>query len=262
MSESFVTVTQSAGIARVTLNRPERLNALTEPLLQQLCAHLDALAADPGTRVVVLTGAGRGFCAGQDLADRDPRRHAHPFDLEEIQRRLFHPVILGLREMPKPVIAMVNGIASGAGVGLALACDLVVAAEGASFALSFVKLGLSADAGVARALSAALGPARARAALMLGETITAPRAAELGLIHTCVPDTELEARTAKIAEQLACGPQSALAAIKHAVAAAQALPDPREALAAEAHAQGVAGRDPDYPEAVLAFLERRPVRFR
>lgn len=259
MAENPVLLRQEAGVARITLNRPDRLNALTRQLLEELAAVTAEVSADPSVRVICITGSGRGFCAGQDLSERDPRTLTGPFDLDAIQRDLFHPLILTLSTTPKPVIAAVNGIAAGAGAAIALAADVVIAGTGAKFAFSFAKVGLSVDAGLGRALTLACGPARARALLMLSETLTAPEAETLGLIWKVVPDESLAAECDAIAARLAATPRSALAGIKAAVAASH-LPLP-DYLLTEARLQGAAGAHPDYAEGVLAFLEKRAPRF-
>ncbi|RKF16820.1 2-(1,2-epoxy-1,2-dihydrophenyl)acetyl-CoA isomerase [Roseovarius spongiae] len=250
------------GVGMVTLNRPARLNALTRDLMLDLARALDGLAADDAVRVVCLTGAGRAFCAGQDLTERDPRAHPDPFDLEALQVELFHPVLRLIATMQKPVVARVNGLAAGAGASLALACDIVIAAQGARFIQSFSKVGLSVDAGGGWALVRALGPARARALLMLGEALGADEAAAAGLIWRAAPDAALDAEIAALTARLLATPRGALRGIKRAVAAATEAEDFDAYLAAEAALQGEAGRDPDYAEGVLAFLEKRAPKFR
>ncbi len=247
-------------VAVLSLNRPARLNAVTADLLIALRGELETLAGDERTRAVVLTGSGRGFCAGQDLADRDPRKGGAMPDLAETQRALFHPVVRLLAGLDKPVVAAVNGVAAGAGAGLALACDIVLAGRSAQFALSFAKVGLSADAGVGHRLVRALGPARARALLMLGESIPAGQAADWGLIWRALDDTALLPEAEALAARLAEGPGVAYGLIRRTVAAAEAL-DFDAYLEAEAELQGAAGRTADYREGVLAFLEKRPPLF-
>ena len=249
MSYETLDVTVAAGVARIAFNRPDKLNALTRVMLHELGSALDAAAENDDVRVISLTGRGRAFCAGQDLSERDPRKLGGPLDLAAIQRELFHPIVRKLRETPKPVVACVT----------ALAADIVLASTDAKFALSFAKVGLSVDAGLGRALAQGLGPARARAALMLGETLTAKQAAEAGLIWAAVPDPELDAAHETLLERLTHTPRTALSGIKTAIAAAHL---PLNAyLEIEAAAQGRAGAHPDYSEGVLAFLERRPARF-
>jgi 2-(1,2-epoxy-1,2-dihydrophenyl)acetyl-CoA isomerase len=259
MSENTVLYRVESGIAHITLNRPERYNALTRQLLLDLGPAIDNAAADDAVRVISLTGSGRGFCAGQDLSERDPRKLDGPLDLAAIQRELYHPVIRTLNETPKPVAACVNGIAVGAGAGLALAADIVLAAESASLAFSFARIGLAADAGVGRALINALGMPRAKAILMLGETLTADEAQRCGLIWRTVADGDLGREYQTLLNKLAATPRASLAGFKSALASAHlTLPD---YLEIEADAQGRAGRNPDYAEGVLAFLEKRKPDF-
>lgn len=244
-------------VATITLNRPERLNALTRELMLRLADALQDAAAHPDVRVISLTGAGRGFCAGQDLSERDPRQLDGPLDLEAIQKELFHPVVRAIAGTPKPVVAAVQGVAAGAGASLALAADIVVAGAGAKFLLSFSKVGLSVDAGGGLALTRNLGPARAKALLMLGEGLSGEAAEAAGLIWKAVPDDALAEAQQGILDQLAATPVEALSGIKLAIAAAAGAADLESYLAEEARLQGIAGRHPDYAEGVLAFLERR-----
>lgn len=248
-------------VATITFNRPGRLNALTRELLTALRAAVERCADDDEIRAVLITGAGRAFCAGQDLDERDPRRRAEPFDLEAIQHELFHPVILGLAALPQPVVVAVNGIAAGAGSSLALAGDIVLAARSARFVQSFVKVGLSVDAGGGWRLVRALGPARATALLMTGGALSAEDAAAAGLLAECVDDDALARRARDLAESLSRAPRTAVSAIKRAVAAAEKSANLAAYLEREAALQGEAGAHPDYREGVLAFLERREPRF-
>ena len=250
------------GLATITLDRPARRNALTAPMLASLGRRLAEAAADPEARAIVLTGSGRAFCAGQDLNDRDPRVVAWPPDLEAIQRDLFHPVITAMRGSEKPILAVVNGVAAGAGVGLALAADIVIAAQGAPFVLSFSKIGLSADAGVGRLLVEALGAPRARALLLTGATLSAAEAVASGLIFRATPDDDLAREAAAIARALADGPTFAYRLIRRAVDAAAGSAGFEDYLAEEARLQGAAGSSEDYREGVLAFLEKRAPQFR
>ncbi len=249
------------GIARITLTRPDRLNALTRNLMLDLADTLKRASEDDSIRVISITGSGRGFCAGQDLSERDPRKLDGPRDLEAIQKELFHPIVLAMRQAPKPVVACVNGIAAGAGAALALAADIVLASKSARFAFSFSKVGLSVDAGGGYALVKAIGPARTRAILMLGETLPATDAAQAGLIWKAVDDAELQTAHEALLSQLAASPRQALQSIKKAVTAAESATI-ETYLAEEARLQGLAGRDPDYAEGVLGFLEKRAPQFR
>lgn len=261
MSDQPIQLKRIRGLATIILNRPERLNALNQDLIVSLRQTLEAVASDNNVRVVCLTGSGRAFCAGQDLTERDPRIHKHPFDLEAIQKSMYHPVIRLLTEMPKPVVAKVNGLAAGAGASLVMATDIVIAASSAKFSFSFVKVGLSVDAGGGWTLSQALGPARARAILMLGEEISAKTAEELGLVYRCVEDEDMDDTVNSVLDELLNSPRTALASIKHTIRAAQTQQNFEDYLQQEAKLQGEAGRSSDYAEGVLAFLEKRKANF-
>lgn len=245
------------GVATLTLNRPDRLNAITRDLLLALRGAFETVATDDAVRVICLTGAGRGFCAGQDLGERDPRGRTEPFDVEAIQIELFHPIVRAIANTPKPVVASVNGVAAGAGASFALACDIVVAAQSAKFIQSFSRVGLSVDAGGGLALVNSLGLPRAKAALMLGEAIPADEAAAMGMIWKAVPDPALRDETAALCARLAATPRTALACIKQAMTAVATATDLDDYLKQEAALQGIAGSHPDYAEGVLSFLEKR-----
>jgi 2-(1,2-epoxy-1,2-dihydrophenyl)acetyl-CoA isomerase len=244
----------------ITLNRPARLNALTAELLVSLRRRFAEAECDPKIHSILLTGAGGAFCAGQDLNDRDPRKVVWPLDLEAIQKEYFHPIILAMKTSSKPIVVGVNGVASGAGVGLALAGDIVIASDTAHFALSFAKVGLSADAGCGWHLVNTLGAPRARALLLTGASISAPQALELGLIWRRVPQSELTHSALEIARSLAQGPTVAFGLIKKAVALAENH-SLEEYLSQEALLQGIAGASEDYREGVLSFLEKRSAKF-
>lgn len=259
MNDGILQASVESGVARLVLNRPARLNALTRDLMVALRAALENADRRDDVRVISLSGAGRAFCAGQDLSERDPRVLDAPLDLAAIQRELFHPVIRAIAETSKPVVAKVNGVAAGAGASIALAADLVLACSSARFVFSFAKVGLSVDAGLGRSLVQAIGPARARGLLMTGGTLSAVDAAGVGLIWQAVPDENLNAVHDGTLRELAAAPRRAIAGIKKAVASAD-LPLP-DYLAIEAELQGLAGAHPDYAEGVLSFLERRPAQF-
>jgi 2-(1,2-epoxy-1,2-dihydrophenyl)acetyl-CoA isomerase len=258
--EAPVLVSINGATATIALNRPERLNALTEPMLLALASALEHAAGDDAVRVVLLKGEGRAFCAGQDLSDRDPRLHPEPFDLEAIQKRLFHPVVRTMKEMDKPVVAAVSGVAAGAGAAIALAADIVVAADEARLALSFSKVGLSVDAGAGFALVRSLGAARTRGLLLTGGALSGAEAAQAGLIFKSVPDSQLAEEVDRLTASLASGPTIAYGAIKRAVRAAE-TGEYDAYLAKEASLQGRAGASDDYREGVLAFLEKRAPHF-
>jgi 2-(1,2-epoxy-1,2-dihydrophenyl)acetyl-CoA isomerase len=251
----------SDGYCVLTLNRPERLNALTPELLRALHAALARCADDAAIRAVLITGAGRAFCVGQDLSERDPRKTPWPLKLGEIQEELFHPVVLAMKALAKPVVIAVNGAAAGAGFSLALAGDIAIAARGARFIPSFAKVGLSVDAGGGWHLVRALGAARAKALLMTGQALSAAEAESAGLIWKCADDAALMAEAEALTAQLAQGPTRAFAAMKKAVAAAGAAASFEEYLREEARLQGETGLTADYREGVLAFLEKRTPGF-
>ncbi|HEX6980726.1 MAG TPA: 2-(1,2-epoxy-1,2-dihydrophenyl)acetyl-CoA isomerase PaaG [Alphaproteobacteria bacterium] len=243
------------GVARITLNRPDKLNAFTAEMHAELA---DALAkTESGARAVLITGAGRGFCAGQDLSQR--RGDDIP-DLGDTIERMYNPLIRRLRGMEIPVICAVNGVAAGAGANLALACDIVLAARSASFLQAFVKIGLVPDSGGTWFLPRLVGDARARALAMLGEKITAEQAESWGLIWRVVDDERLMEEAGALARHLAQQPTKALGFIKRALNAA-ATNSLDAQLDLERDLQRAAGRTADYREGVAAFLEKRAPKF-
>lgn len=247
------------GCARITLNRPERLNSFTASMHAELRAALDHVEAE-GARVLVITGAGRAFCAGQDLNDRTVTADGTPPDLGDSVERNYAPLVKRLAALPIPVIAAVNGVAAGAGANLALACDLVIAAESASFIQPFCKLGLIPDTGGSYHLPRLVGRARALGLALLGEKLPARQAAEWGLIWECVPDADFATRIDALAAQLASGPTYGYAQTKRALAASLGH-SLDEQLALEARLMRDCGRSQDYREGVAAFLEKRAPRF-
>lgn len=251
-----VTVHHADGVCSITLNRPEVLNALTPDLMLRLRAAVDAAAADSTVRAVLLTGAGRGFCAGADLTA--PR--AADTDSGTLLREFYHPVVLGLRSMAKPVIAAVNGVAAGAGMSLALAADVVLAAESASFLQAFARIGLVPDAGSTWLLDRYAGSMRARALAMLAERIPAQEARDYGLVWRTYPDAELMPAARALAVQMAQMPTQALALIKQALDSASGA-SLAEQLEVEATLQSRASRTHDFREGVAAFREKRAPRF-
>jgi len=247
-------VERDGGVLRLTLNRPDRLNALTGPMHAALMAALHQ-AQDAAVRAVLLTGAGRGFCAGQDLTEVTPDH-----DLGATLEQRFNPLIRALRELPKPVVCAVHGVAAGAGANLALACDIVVAGQSARFIQAFVRIGLIPDAGGTWMLPRLVGDARARAMAMLGEPVGAAQAEAWGLIWRVLPDETLLETAAGIAATLAGLPTEAMRLMKQAFAASgQNTFDAQ--LDLERDLQRAAGRTPDFREGVQAFLEKRPARF-
>jgi len=247
------------GIARITLNRPDKLNSFTAAMHVELRAAL-ADVARPEVRVVVLTGAGKGFCAGQDLAERQMAPGAAPPDLGLTLERDYIPLVRAIRALAKPVIAAVNGVAAGAGCSVALACDVVIAAQSASFIQPFCKLGLVPDAGGTWLLPRLVGPARAMGLALLGDKLGAEQAAQWGLIWRCVDDAQFAEAVDALAQRLASGPTLGLAATKRALQAAWQHSFDAQ-LEAERDAQRELGRSADYAEGVAAFIAKRPARF-
>jgi 2-(1,2-epoxy-1,2-dihydrophenyl)acetyl-CoA isomerase len=257
--ERTVLLDVADGVGRLTLNRPDRLNSFTRGMHADLRAALDTIEADPAIRAVVLGGAGRGFCAGQDLADLSFEPGAMT-DLGALIDQNFNPLIRRLQALPKPVIARVRGIAAGAGANLALACDLVVAGRSASFLQAFVNIGLVPDSGGTWLLPRTVGSARAMGLAMLSEKLPAERAEQWGLIWKCVDDERLDAEVDALALRLAGMPTRALAAIKQSIRhAATATLDAQ--LDLERDFQTQLGASHDYAEGVDAFLNKRAPRF-
>ena len=254
MSDTIL-VTTDGPLRTITLNRPEKLNAFTADMHLAFRAALEAARDDDACRAVLLTGAGRGFCAGQDLGDRDPAKGEVP-DLGETLRNFFNPNIRLIRDMPKPTIAAVNGAAAGAGANIALACDIVLAARGAKFLQAFARIGLIPDAGGSWTLTHLVGPARARGLAMLAEPLPAETAADWGLIWKAVDDDDLMTEARDLAGKLATGPTTGLALTKQAILAATEN-TLEEQLELEAELQSRAGATDDYREGVTAFLEKR-----
>jgi 2-(1,2-epoxy-1,2-dihydrophenyl)acetyl-CoA isomerase len=255
-----VTLERRDGELRITLNRPDALNAWNKQLGADLLAAVREAAADDGVRAVVITGAGRAFSSGADLrAGFDPTPEGHP-DVETVLHEVYHPIITGLRELPKPVLARVNGPAVGIGCSLALVCDLIVASESAYFLLAFVNIGLVPDGGSSLLLPERVGLARATEMAMLGERIPARQALEWGLINRVTADDELDAVVDELAARLAAGPTAAYAGIKrqfnHWLFTRMA-----EQLDLEASIQQASAASGDFAEGVQAFLEKRPAAF-
>lgn len=252
-----VLVDDHDGWVKITLNRPDRLNSLNVDLHLALRAALDAARQ---SRAVLITGAGRGFCAGQDLGERNPDSGDWPPDLGAMLRDYFNPLIRQVSDLPVPVVCAVNGVAAGAGASLALACDIVLAARSAKFIQAFSKIGLAPDAGASWLLPARIGQARAMALALTGAPVSAEQAADWGMIWQCHDDAALMPAAEALVSQLAAGPTAAYAATKSLVqdAAGNSLSDQ---LDAEAAAQQALGRSADYAEGVRAFLAKRPARF-
>ena len=259
MSETILTANHD-GWVEIALNRPDRRNALNAEMHLALRAALDTASADKACRAILLTGNGKGFCAGQDLSERDPRQRAGLPDLSETIKRFYNPLIRQIRAAPKPVICAVNGVAAGAGANIALACDIVLAAQSASFIQSFAKIGLVSDAGGSWVLTQRLGEARAKALALSAEPLPAAKAADWGLIWKAVPDDMLMEEARGLAAQLAKGPTVGYALTKELIhQAGSATLDAQ--LDREAEYQRRAGLTDDYAEGVKAFLEKRPPNF-
>jgi 2-(1,2-epoxy-1,2-dihydrophenyl)acetyl-CoA isomerase len=245
------------GIATVTLDRPDALNALTVSMKGELLGAFRLIARDHAVRSVVLTGAGRAFCAGQDLRERlEP--DAVPLAVELRER--YNPIILAMRSLAQPIIGAINGVAAGAGASLAFACDIRVAAEGASFLLAFGRIGLVPDSGATWLLPRLVGPAKAAELALLGESLTAADAERFGLVARVVPADALAEAARDMAARLATLAPRALALTKRALQRSWSI-DLDEALEDEAFRQGIAGATADHAEGLAAFLEKRPPRF-
>ena len=245
------------GVATLTLDRPATLNALTVPMKIALREALESIARDRAVRAVVLTGAGRAFCAGQDLTERE-QPDAAPLDVEVRER--YNPIIRAIRSMGQPVIAAVNGVAAGAGASLAFACDLRIAAEGARFVLAFARIGLVPDSGATWFLPRLVGSAKAAELALVGDAVDATEALRLGLVSSVVPADQLLAEAHELAQRLADGAPLALALTKGALQRSATI-DLDEALEGEATLQGIAGASADHAEGLAAFREKRAPRF-
>ena len=254
MTYQTLLVSQTDGLAVITLNRPEVMNALNATLRAEL---REAIRAAIGNaRALVLTGAGRAFCSGQDLSDIP----LSDLDLEAILRDEYEPLLRLLQGCPIPTLAAVNGAAAGAGANLALACDVVIACESASFIQAFTRIGLIPDAGGTWTLPRQIGMARAMGAMLFADRIGARQAADWGMIYEAVPDTGFADHWQARAKSLATGPTAAFAALKQALRASPGNGFEAQ-LALEAKMQGICGQTADFREGVAAFLEKRPARF-
>jgi 2-(1,2-epoxy-1,2-dihydrophenyl)acetyl-CoA isomerase len=261
MSEPMVLLEIVKGVATVTLNRPDKLNAFTAEMHAELAHAFDRIELDRAIRAVLLTGAGRAFCAGQDLGERVMGDGEETVDLGATLEQLYNPLVRRIARLERPVVAAVNGVAAGAGANLALACDLVLAARSASFIEPFCRLGLVPDAGGSFTLPRLVGLARAKGLAMLGEPLGAEQAVEWGLIWRVVDDDQLLAEAHALAENLAIQPTKGLGLIKRAFAASAAH-DLDQQLDLERDLQREAGQTEDYVEGVRAFLEKRPPVFK
>jgi 2-(1,2-epoxy-1,2-dihydrophenyl)acetyl-CoA isomerase len=256
-----VLISAQAGVLTITLNRPDKLNALNPEMHKALRGALEQALDDRGVRAVLLTGAGRGFCAGQDLSERNVAPGAAPIDLSVSLGSHYNPLVRRLRALPKPIIAAVNGVAAGAGANIALACDIVLAARSATFVQSFSRLGLVPDSGGTYFLPRLVGMARAMGLSLLGEPLPAEEAARWGLIWKVLDDAELMPQAAALAEQLALGPTKGYGLVKKALYASPGnLLDAQ--LDLERDLQREAGFSEDYREGVSAFIAKRAPQFK
>jgi 2-(1,2-epoxy-1,2-dihydrophenyl)acetyl-CoA isomerase len=261
MEETPVLATLEGGVLTLTLNRPERLNAMNNPLIEAMNRELARARDDDKIRAVLLTGTGRAFCAGADLAGGSPVDFAAgPPDLGADMDRIFNPMIRAMRELPKPIVGAINGVAAGGGANFALACDIVLAARSARFDQAFVRISLMPDLGGTWFLPHTVGDARARALAMLGSSLPAEEAERMGMVWQVVDDAALIGEATKLARRLAAGPTLSYAAIKRAihVAATNTLD---QQLDLERDSQRALGRSADFREGVAAFLAKRPAEF-
>jgi len=250
-----------SGVLQVTLNRPEKLNAFNPEMHGELRKALERAADEAAVRAVLLTGAGRAFCAGQDLAERDVSAGAAPIDLSVSLGSHYNPLVRRLRELPKPVVCAVNGVAAGAGANIALACDIVLAARSASFIQSFARIGLVPDSGGTWFLPRLVGRARAMGLALLGDKLTAEQALEWGLIWKVFEDQDLLRESTALCRSLAEGPTKGYGLIKKAMNASSGNSLDAQ-LDLERDLQREAGLSEDYREGVSAFKEKRPPKFK
>ncbi|SEJ09789.1 2-(1,2-epoxy-1,2-dihydrophenyl)acetyl-CoA isomerase [Pseudomonas linyingensis] len=261
MSFEHILFTIEQGVATLTLNRPEQLNSFNPAMHKEVREALKQVRQNAEVRCLLITGAGRGFCAGQDLGDRNVAPGAAAPDLGESIEKNYNPLIRALRDLPMPVICAVNGVAAGAGANIALACDITLAARSASFIQAFCKIGLVPDSGGTWTLPRAVGMARAKALALLGDRLSAEQAEQWGMIWRCVDDAALQDEALKLARQLATQPTYGLALIKRALNAS-ASNSFDEQLDLERDLQRLAGRSEDYREGVSAFMAKRTPEFK
>ena len=260
MTYSTIIVAKADGLATITLNAPDKLNAVSRRMIAELKQCWEELATDNAVRAVLLTGAGRGFCAGADLSDPDREKSAMS-DSGTALEKFFNPTIRLMRSLPKPIVSAVNGVAAGVGMSFALASDVAIAAKSASFLQAFARIGLLPDGGSTWFLPRLVGDQRARALAMLAPQIKAEQAKEWGLIWDVVEDAELMPKATEIARRLAEGPTVALARIKEALNQASANDLSRQ-LDLERDSQRELGKTEDFKEGVAAFLAKRKANFR
>jgi 2-(1,2-epoxy-1,2-dihydrophenyl)acetyl-CoA isomerase len=261
MNYATIEFTIDGGVARLTLNRPDKLNSFNAQMHEEVRKAMKTVTGDDAIRCLLLGANGRGFCAGQDLSDRNVAADAEVPDLGESLDKRYNPLIRSLTSLEKPVVCAVNGVAAGAGANIALACDIVLAAESAKFIQSFCNLGLVPDSGGTWSLPRLVGRARAMGLAMLGERLSAQQAEEWGLIWKCVADDELAGEADKLARYLATRPTRGLGLTKRALLASSEN-SLGEQLDLERDLQRLAGRSEDYREGVAAFVQKRDPEFR
>ncbi|WP_019672200.1 enoyl-CoA hydratase-related protein [Psychrobacter lutiphocae] len=253
-----VQIVYQNGVATITLNRPKQLNAFNEEMHHALAAVIDEVAANDKARAIIITGAGKGFCAGQDLGNRDPRKQV--YDLGQTITEFYNPLIKRIKNLGKPTVAVVNGVAAGAGIGIALACDIVLCSETTKFAMAFGKIGLVPDSGLTWQLVQLVGLARAKALVLTNATLSAEQALDYGLVWKVYESSRLMSEANKLATNLAYGPKLGMSLTIKALnqATTNSL---EQQLELEATYQREAGYSDDYKEGVTAFLEKRPAVF-
>ncbi len=254
----FIAFEQIGNVAKITLNRPDKFNSFVREMALALQERLQACAADAGVRAILLTGTGKAFCAGQDLAEAIDD---NGIELQKIVSEHYNPIVKRIREIEKPIVAAVNGVAAGAGANIALACDITLAAESASFIQAFSKIGLIPDSGGTFFLPRIIGMQRATALMMLGDKVSAQDAASMGMIYQCVADAELEEASMKLAAKLSVMPTKGLGLTKRLLNESFTN-DLHTQLQREDDVQTEAGNTYDYQEGVNAFLEKRKPQFK
>ena len=260
-TDSSILTTLKDGVLSVTLNRPDKLNSFNATMGEAFHASIVRADTDPDVRAILLTGAGRAFCAGQDLGDRDPRKMTEAPDLGHTIETCYNPVLRRIRAMQKPVVCAVNGVAAGAGANIAIACDIVLAAKSAKFIQAFSKIGLIPDSGGTWSLPRLIGEARAKALCLTAEPLDAETAQQWGLIWRAVEDDSLMSESHALVAKLATGPTLGLGKIKQAIQSAATQSFDAQ-LDLERDLQRQAGRTEDYAEGVTAFLEKRTPEFK
>jgi len=258
MTYDTIKLAKDQGLATLTLNAPDKLNAVSRRMIAEIKQAWEEIGGDGGVRAVLLTGAGRGFCAGADLSDPDRKNDA---DSGSALDKFFNPVIRTMRTLPKPIVAAVNGVAAGVGMSFAMAADITIAAKSASFLQAFARIGLLPDGGSTWFLPRLVGEQRARALAMLAPQISAEQAKQWGLVWDVVDDAELMPKATELARRLANGPTQSLARIKSAMNQASQN-DLAQQLDLERDFQRELGRTEDFREGVAAFLAKRKAEFK